>query len=449
MHDIITVSIVTIGGEDHSVEVPLDITVRDFIRELIVSLNLPTTDAEGHPIYWRLDDKDLGRTLDNERTLGAEAVVDRHRLMLIRATVAGGASEFAVPQTFSNRALPVFPSSGPNMFVSLLWWCAGAIPSVLTKVPAAWNKYAAIGLSVLATSLLGALSAGYAMNSVGGSIWLASIFAVVWGSVIFNLDRFIVSTLIAADQSAKGPPILAERFVRAVPRLILVAAIAFTVAKPLELALFREDIQQQIFEQNSVPLAELRKELSLKQAELSGVSERLQLETAQLTRLSEALIAEVSGSERTGNQGAGPVYRRLEQERQQALATRAELEKQLAEKQSEVAGISYQEDYVIRSGQLSQISLRSRIEALSVLIQKDRRVAAAHYMILLLILILEICPILVLLMSTGDQYTFRLNAMSVASNAGPPLRTSQVAADVRRVLTRALDDSLLNPKKEK
>jgi len=449
MHDTITVSILTIGGDHHSVEVPIDIRVRDFIQELIAALGLPTTDAEGLPISWRLDDKDLGTTLDYERTLETESVVEGHRLMLIRATVAGGARELVVPQTVSNLSLRVIPSIGPNPFVSLLWWCAGAIPSVLRRVPTAWNKYAGIGFSVLATSLVAAFSAGYAMNSVTGSIWLPCLFALVWGSLILNIDRFIVSTLILAERPAIEPPVVATRFVRVVPRLILAVLIALTIAKPLELALFRDDIQQQIREDHAVPLADLRRNLSLQQAELSRLNERLQFQNAQLTRLSEALIAEVSGAERTGRPGEGPVYRRLEQERQEALAIRVELEKQLTEKQSEVAILKDQDDYTVRAEQLSQTSLLSRIEAFGVMVQKDQRVAVANYTILLLILVLEICPIVVLLVSPEDEYTSKLNELSTASTGDLALRTNQVAADVRNVLNRALDDSLLNPKKEK
>jgi hypothetical protein len=85
----IKVSVVTIGGEKHDVEVPPDIKAEDFIKELISALKLPITDAEGHTISWRLDNKDTGRTLDAGRTIDENGVREGHQLMLIRATTAG------------------------------------------------------------------------------------------------------------------------------------------------------------------------------------------------------------------------------------------------------------------------------------------------------------------------------------------------------------------------
>jgi len=85
----IKVNVVTIGGEKHEVEVPPDIRAEDFIKELITVLKLPLTDAEGHTISWRLDNKDTGRTLDASRTIEENGVREGHQLMLIRATTAG------------------------------------------------------------------------------------------------------------------------------------------------------------------------------------------------------------------------------------------------------------------------------------------------------------------------------------------------------------------------
>jgi hypothetical protein len=85
----IKVTVVTLGGEKHEVEVPPDIRAEDFIKELIAALKLPMTDAEGHAISWRLDNKDTGRTLEVGRTIDENGVREGHQLMLIRATTAG------------------------------------------------------------------------------------------------------------------------------------------------------------------------------------------------------------------------------------------------------------------------------------------------------------------------------------------------------------------------
>jgi len=85
----IKVSVITLAGETHEVEVPPDIRAEDFVKELISELKLPMTDAEGHSISWRIDNKDTGRTLEGGRSMDENSVKDGHRLMLIRATTAG------------------------------------------------------------------------------------------------------------------------------------------------------------------------------------------------------------------------------------------------------------------------------------------------------------------------------------------------------------------------
>jgi len=86
----IKVKVRMIGGEEHEVEVPTDIRADDFIKELMGAIKLPVTDAEGHVISWRLDDKDTGRTLDGARTIDDNGVREGHTLMLLRQTTAGG-----------------------------------------------------------------------------------------------------------------------------------------------------------------------------------------------------------------------------------------------------------------------------------------------------------------------------------------------------------------------
>ena len=85
----IKLTVITIGGEKHEVEVPPDMRADDFIKELISALKLPVTDAEGHAISWRLDNKDTGRTLESSRTIEENSVREGNRLMLIRGVTAG------------------------------------------------------------------------------------------------------------------------------------------------------------------------------------------------------------------------------------------------------------------------------------------------------------------------------------------------------------------------
>jgi hypothetical protein len=85
----IRVHVVTQAGDSHPIDAPPDIKTEDFIREVADGLNLPKNDAEGHPINWLIDDKDTGKTLDGQRTLGDCGVVSGHHLYMRRKVIAG------------------------------------------------------------------------------------------------------------------------------------------------------------------------------------------------------------------------------------------------------------------------------------------------------------------------------------------------------------------------
>src|SRR5271163_3327527 len=76
-----------------------------------------------------------------------------------------------------------------------LWWCAGSHQQLLKDCPSERTKYAGLGGVLLATFVLAALSAGYAIYSVFNDPVWAVVFALIWGLIIFNFDRFLVATM--------------------------------------------------------------------------------------------------------------------------------------------------------------------------------------------------------------------------------------------------------------
>ena len=92
----------------------------------------------------------------------------------------------------NNTSYPIQNVSG---FTKFFWWCSGANQDVLMDCPQSeHNKYVGIGATVFFTGVLAMLSGGYALFSVFKSTYTAAAFGIVWGLVIFNLDRFIVSS---------------------------------------------------------------------------------------------------------------------------------------------------------------------------------------------------------------------------------------------------------------
>src|SRR5690606_40462510 len=114
-----------------------------------------------------------------------------------------------------------------------LWFCSCVFVPLIRRSPSETNKYIGIGGAVLFTGILAALSAGYALYTVFDTVWMAIFFGLLWGLLIFNLDRFIVSSM------RKKNSIWSE-WKLAIPRLALAVILVLVISTPLELKIFEK-----------------------------------------------------------------------------------------------------------------------------------------------------------------------------------------------------------------
>lgn len=132
-----------------------------------------------------------------------------------------------------------------NWIQRLLILCSGVDKEILKQCPTEWNKYAGIGGTIFFTGILASLSGGYALYTIFrgsyGATAYAILFGLIWGCVIFNLDRFIVSSIRKEGNIKK-------ELLHATPRFILAVFISIVIAKPLEVRIFETRIEQQILE---------------------------------------------------------------------------------------------------------------------------------------------------------------------------------------------------------
>jgi hypothetical protein len=135
-----------------------------------------------------------------------------------------------------------------NKFREFLWFCAGADLQLLRHCPQSERiKEEGIGGVVLATAVLAFLSSSYAFYIIFNPsqnfnllTLIASIsFGFIWSLIIFNLDRFIVSSSGHGDGTEK---ITLDEFLGAIPRLIMAIIIGFTLSKPLEIRVMQSEL---------------------------------------------------------------------------------------------------------------------------------------------------------------------------------------------------------------
>src|SRR6202046_705664 len=123
------------------------------------------------------------------------------------------------------------------------WFCSGAHVGTLKKYPIEHNKYVGIGATIFFTALFASLSGGYAMYFVfSGSpfaVGFAILFGLIWGTAIFNMDRYIVSSI--DKQGTTNQQIL-----QATPRILLAIMIGIVISRPLELKIFDKEIRTRL-----------------------------------------------------------------------------------------------------------------------------------------------------------------------------------------------------------
>src|SRR5690606_14236365 len=120
---------------------------------------------------------------------------------------------------------------------------------LIKRSPSESNKYVGIGGAVLFTGILAAVSAAYALYTIFESIGTAMLFALLWGLLIFNLDRFIVSSM------RKRNSVWSE-WKLAIPRIALAVLLALVISKPLELKIFEKEINRKLDEGKTLAIIE-------------------------------------------------------------------------------------------------------------------------------------------------------------------------------------------------
>lgn len=139
----------------------------------------------------------------------------------------------------------------------LLWSASGGDRYILERATYSDQiKYMCLGGIIVATGLMAALAGGYAFYTIfepkGSAIdsqfslsttIISIFFGCFWGLMIFNLDRFIVSSTGKGDGTEA---ITWDEFKGAIPRLVLGAIIALTISKPVEIRMFKTEIDTEL-----------------------------------------------------------------------------------------------------------------------------------------------------------------------------------------------------------
>ncbi len=172
----------------------------------------------------------------------------------------------------------------------LLWKAAGGDRFILERATFADQmKYMCLGGVVTATGIMASLAGGFAFYTIFepkgsaidqgfslGTAVLACIFGLFWGLMIFNIDRFIVTSTGKGDGTEA---ITWEEFKGAIPRILMGAIIAMTISKPVEIRMFKTEIDARLYEE------QLEKQKDFENRTDSNFQERLKRVEGDLLQL--------------------------------------------------------------------------------------------------------------------------------------------------------------------
>jgi hypothetical protein len=131
----------------------------------------------------------------------------------------------------------------PSKSNQFFWWCAGVDKKILMSCSYSDHvKYVGIGGVVVATAFMAALSMGFAMQTIFHEMYISIPIAIVWSLIVFNLDRFIVSSTGKGDGEAT---ISLKELGNATPRLLMAILLGLTISAPLETVIFNSEIQRE------------------------------------------------------------------------------------------------------------------------------------------------------------------------------------------------------------
>lgn len=294
-----------------------------------------------------------------------------------------------------------------HRLISFFWFCSGADTEILKKCPSETAKYTGIGATVFFTGVFAFLSASYALYTVFDSVISAVIFGIVWGLMIFNLDRFIVSSMRKEGRE----------FAMAVPRLILAVLISVVIARPLELKIFEKEIGPELVVMEQEKYAQQEGELRSRfvpyqdsvRVQIGLLKDEIADKAAKRDALARIAQEEADGTGGSRRRNLGPIYKVKKADADNAERELAELrsqnEQRIAELEVLLSGSIQTMNNDMRTLDRSRLDgPAARMEALDRITENSQAILWAHWFILLLFIAIETTPVFVKLISPKGPY---------------------------------------------
>lgn len=293
-------------------------------------------------------------------------------------------------------------------FKDFFWYCSGANRQILRQCSVLEGcKYVLLGIFVFSLGILASFSGGYALYIAFQSLFVALLFGLLWGAAIFNLDRLIVSRI-------KKEASLGRQCMQAMPRILLVLVLSVVIAKPLELRIFKPEIDSILFNEKRDKAIRMEASFNLKTKKINERIAGIKTKTESLFNIRERLYqeyrCECDGACGTGKVGRGAACERKRSQYWQAdqeyQAQKTENDQLIAAARTEASALDQQKEMALRQwlstrsdGLMSRISAAQELPFLP------------GFFIVLLIFMLGIAPVLSKVLAQRGPYDEALRVL--------------------------------------
>jgi hypothetical protein len=323
-----------------------------------------------------------------------------------------------------------------------LWFCAGGDAQLLLRCPNSDRvKFQGLGGVVLTVGILAFFSGSYAFYAVFSpkdatalgaseahlpSVAISAFFGLVWALIIFNIDRFIISSTGKGDGTEK---ITWNEFMNALPRLAMALIIGLCLSKPLEIRILQSEIESHLEKEQKTYLADLNKqseglvarERARLREKIDGLQKRiddsesvLEKRRLEINQQRKNLELEAEGKTGSGHAGRGPAWRdkkntldRLEQELDRDRATILKKNGLIGDELGEAKGELEALDGRLAEEKTSNAAVARHLDGLMKRIQISHEIGGwIPFAIMLLLLTIEAGPIFFKLMIIKGAYDY-------------------------------------------
>lgn len=293
---------------------------------------------------------------------------------------------------------------------SFFIYCSGASFSLVNRAPTEKSKYVGAGATIFFTGLLASISSTYALYTVFDTLVYAIPLGVVWGLMIFNLDRYIVLSM-------RKHNLWYKEYLQAIPRVVLAVIIALIISKPLELKIFQKEIstelkllQQEIIqEQHQMVRTRFTSRLDSLNSNISKLKNEIRIIEKKRDELFFMAQQEADGTGGSGKRNPGPIYKIKQMDAQRVQKELEQLytenTKSIGHQLEEIEKITKQKESSISNlGTPDVTGLSFQLTSLNRLGDKYATIKIANYFIILLFIALELAPIMTKIISNRGPY---------------------------------------------